>query len=148
MAERLEQEVIRIRTERDDDENLPIEPELLVMLESNIREELNWPKKGGKGDEEEYDITENKLPPRKQLTCVLFAATNTHILLTGDSTGKVDVYRLVGLPHAYEAGQDVSTSSPADEEANAQAQVDGDDETEPTGFEKQLNALIDVLESF
>ncbi len=36
-------------------------------------------------------------PPRKVLTCVLFADTNTHVLLTGDDRGRVDVYRVVGL---------------------------------------------------
>jgi WD40 repeat protein len=36
-------------------------------------------------------------PPRKPLTSVLFADTNSQILLTGDATGRVDVYRIVGL---------------------------------------------------
>jgi WD40 repeat protein len=36
-------------------------------------------------------------PPRKRLTCVLFADSNTQVLLTGDDRGRVDVYRVVGL---------------------------------------------------
>jgi hypothetical protein len=39
-----------------------------------------------------------RLPPRKKLSCVLFA-DNTHVLLTGDASGNVDVYRLVGMGH-------------------------------------------------
>lgn len=35
-------------------------------------------------------------PPRKKFSTVLFA-DNTHVLLTGDSSGNVDVYRIVGL---------------------------------------------------
>lgn len=35
-------------------------------------------------------------PPRKKLSCVLFA-DNTHVLVTGDDTGHVDVYRITGL---------------------------------------------------
>jgi hypothetical protein len=37
-----------------------------------------------------------RLPPRKKLSCVLFAS-NTHVLLTGDAGGRVDVYRISGL---------------------------------------------------
>lgn len=37
--------------------------------------------------------------PPKKLSCVLFA-DNTHVLLTGDATGRVDVFRLTGLPGA------------------------------------------------
>ena len=37
-----------------------------------------------------------KGPPRKKLSCVIFA-DNTHVLLTGDANGAVDVYRIQGL---------------------------------------------------
>ena len=51
-----------------------------------------------------------KGPPRKKLSCVIFA-DNTHVLLTGDANGAVDVYRIQGL-----GGSDVlstRTSVPA-----------------------------------
>jgi hypothetical protein len=35
-------------------------------------------------------------PPRKKLSCVLFA-DNTHVLLTGDASGAVDVFRIQGI---------------------------------------------------
>jgi len=42
--------------------------------------------------------------PRKRLTCCLFADSNTHVLLTGDSGGRVDVYRLEGVSYPGEEG--------------------------------------------
>lgn len=38
-------------------------------------------------------------PPPKKLSCVLFG-DNTHVVLTGDASGRVDVYRVLGLPGA------------------------------------------------
>ena len=39
----------------------------------------------------------NPPAPRKRLTAVLFADSNTHVLLTGDAGGRVDVYRVQGV---------------------------------------------------
>jgi hypothetical protein len=42
-----------------------------------------------------------KQVPQKKLSCVLFAS-NTHVLVTGDAGGRVDVYRIVGLSSSVE----------------------------------------------
>ncbi len=39
-------------------------------------------------------------PPKKRFTSVLFADSNTHVLVTGDTSGRVDVYRLRGIPES------------------------------------------------
>ena len=49
------------------------------------------------------DSMEDAAPPRKRLTCVMFADTNTQVLVTGDTTGRVDVYRVVGLDDIMDA---------------------------------------------
>lgn len=70
-------------------------------------------------------------PPRKKLSCVLFA-DNTHVLVTGDSSGRVDVYRVVGLQRPAETGTDIaggSSAAPVGSEAH----------------EAQLEALATVL---
>lgn len=70
-------------------------------------------------------------PPRKKLSCVLFAE-NTHVLVTGDSSGRVDVYRVVGLAQPADTGADIAGgSSPAPEGSEA--------------HEAQLEALAAVL---
>lgn len=56
-------------------------------------------------------VTEDPPAPRKKLTCVLFADSNTHVLLTGDSSGRVDVYRLQGVAYPNE---DTDTSGRVD----------------------------------
>ncbi len=43
-------------------------------------------------------------PPKKKFTAVLFADSNTHVLLTGDTSGRVDVYRLMGIPENVGGG--------------------------------------------
>jgi hypothetical protein len=70
-------------------------------------------------------------PPRKKLSCVLFA-DNTHVLLTGDSQGHVDVYRVVGIGGGSD-GEAASTSGPA---------AEGSEE-----WERQMEALNAVLAS-
>jgi hypothetical protein len=49
-------------------------------------------------------------PPRKRLTCVIFADTNTQVLVTGDTTGRVDVYRIVGLDDVMDTTVAASSS--------------------------------------
>lgn len=56
-------------------------------------------------------VAEDPPAPRKKLTCVLFADSNTHVLLTGDSSGRVDVYRLQGVAYPNE---DTDTSGRVD----------------------------------
>lgn len=58
------------------------------------------------------------LPPRKRLTCVLFGDTNTHILLTGDASGRVDVYRVLGI-----AAPGSSVAAAPDEDDSVDASV-------------------------
>lgn len=53
-------------------------------------------------------------PPPKRLSCVLFA-DNTHVLLTGDASGRVDVYRLMGLSGAEDGSRAPAVGSEAHE---------------------------------
>ncbi len=46
--------------------------------------------------------------PRKRFTAVLFADSNTHVLLTGDASGRVDVYRVQGVAFP---GEELDTSA-------------------------------------
>ncbi len=49
--------------------------------------------------------------PRKRLTAVLFADSNTHVLVTGDSSGRVDVWRVQGVAFP---GEETDTSARVD----------------------------------
>ena len=70
-----------------------------------------------------------KGPPRKKLSCVIFA-DNTHVLLTGDANGAVDVYRIQGLGGADVLSTRTSVPAAGTEE-----------------YESQLSLLDSVLQT-
>lgn len=78
-------------------------------------------------------------PPRKKLSCVVFA-DNTQVLITGDSSGHVDVYRIVGLTDVGAGGSSDALASAA---GGAMAAAEGSEE-----HEAQLEALQAVLSGF
>ena len=49
--------------------------------------------------------------PRKRFTAVLFADSNTHVILTGDAGGRVDVYRVQGVAFP---GEELDTTAKAE----------------------------------
>jgi hypothetical protein len=80
---------------------------------------------GGKGGAPKkkrggFGMAKFNVPPRapgpapKKLSCVLFA-DNTHVLLTGDASGRVDVYRLMGLTGAEDGSGAPAVGSEAHE---------------------------------